>query len=60
MANILINIVAWAFCALICMGVLGLIVIMVQMVCYFFRRKTANGALTSMPWWVWWSAHNNR
>lgn len=59
MANILIHIVAVALCVLICMGLLGLIIIMVQMVCSSFRRKTVNGAHTSMPWWVWWSAHNN-
>lgn len=60
MANILIHIIAWAFGALVCMGVLGLVVIMVQTICSFFRHKPSEGVPASMPWWVWWSAHNNR
>lgn len=59
MANILIHIIAWAFGAFVCIGVLGLVVIMVQTIRSFFRHKLSEDAPASMPWWVWWSAHNN-
>ena len=50
MFNVLIHIIAWAFCIVFVLGILGLILYMINLVRFSFSKK----GFGFMPWWVFW------
>ncbi|HJC17147.1 MAG TPA: hypothetical protein H9937_04180 [Candidatus Alistipes stercorigallinarum] len=54
--DILIKIVAYAFGAVMLLGVLGLVVVALRMIVSCFKEKPSTG---SLPWWAFWSALHN-
>ena len=59
--NILAHILAYVFCAVLILGLLGMALILFKMIVSSFKDEPSEekGNNHPMSWWVWWSATHN-